>query len=56
MDAPLTFDSNNEMDEFFDFDAFSEPEGDLGGADLNAESALASPFAPSCMQGGDEAA
>lgn len=56
MDAPFTFDSNDEMDDFFNFDPFPEPEGDLGGADLNPESALASPFAPSCMQGGDEAA
>jgi hypothetical protein len=51
MDAPFTFVSNNEMDEFFDFDAFPEPEWDLGGAGLSAESALALPFAPSCMQG-----
>jgi len=56
MDAQFTFDSSNEMDDFFNFDAFPEPEWDLGGADLNEESALASPFAPSCMQGGDEAA
>lgn len=60
MDAPFAFGSNQESNELFNFEDFHEHGSDSWGAELNPEldagSALASPFVPPCTQGGEEVA